>query len=72
MFEESLLTISNWQQLTHPDTRPDKGREHNNKQDWKKNTQKKGRKNKGRGHKNSRKTDRGGQPNRKNTISRKQ
>lgn len=51
MFEESLLTISNWEQLTHPDTRPDKGREHNNKQDWKKNTQKKGRKNKGRGHK---------------------
>lgn len=25
MFEKSLLTVSNWQQLTHPDTRPDKG-----------------------------------------------
>lgn len=51
MFEESLLTISNWQQLTHPDTRPDKGREHNNKQDWKKNTQKKAEKMRGGGTK---------------------
>lgn len=41
MFEESLLTISNWQQLTHPDTRPDKGREHNNTQEWRKKEKKK-------------------------------
>ena len=33
MFEKGLLSISNWQQLTHPDTSPDKGWNHNNKQE---------------------------------------
>lgn len=36
MFEKSVLTTSDWRQLRHPDTQPDKGRDHNNKREcWK-------------------------------------
>lgn len=68
MFEKSLLTINNLQQLMHADTGPNQGEDHNKKPGMVIRKQLKREKNKGGGPQNLGNRDRGRQQNRNNKL----